>query len=87
MKLVLTFCSMLTVFILVSLLSYGMSQNSDSFHWAMLNPMEAVENILFFLSFGFGVPVWIAVILIIVLLLLLWRGFYLLFVRLFLRNE
>lgn len=83
MKVFPAFLSFFIVLALISLLSYGMAPQSDGFQWAFLNPMEAIENIMFLLSFGLGFPVWLSITLIVFVILLLWYGIYLLLSRLF----
>ncbi|MEG0949377.1 MAG: hypothetical protein RR212_04735 [Bacteroidales bacterium] len=83
MRLFQAFLSLFVVLCLVSLLSYGMAPQSDSFHWALLNPMEAISSIMFLLSFGLGFPIGLSIAVIIVIIVAVWYGIYLLLGRLF----
>lgn len=86
MRLFAAFLSLIIVLGLTSLLSYGMAPESEGFHWALLNPMEAIENIMFLLSFGLGFPIWLAITFIIIVILAVWYGIYLLLERMFVRR-
>ncbi|MEG1587597.1 MAG: hypothetical protein RR346_12070 [Bacteroidales bacterium] len=83
MKLLKCFLSLFIVLVLTSLLSYGMAPVSDGLHWAMFNPMESIESILFMFSFGFGFPIWLSVVVVVLLLLALWYGIYLVLSKIF----
>lgn len=85
MKIVYSILSLVLVIVLMSLLSYGMAPNTDSFQWGSLNPLEAVYGIVFTLCFGLGMARWLAILSVILLLFLLWRGLYLVLVRIFRR--
>lgn len=54
--------SALGLILLFSVLSYMMAPKNDSFELSSINPLEFVEGFLFALGFGFGIPVWLAVV-------------------------
>lgn len=87
MKLLRIFLSLLIVLVLTSLLSYGMAPQSDGLHWDLFNPMEAIENCMFLLSFGLGFPVWLSAVTLILLILAVGYGIYLVLGRLFFRRS
>lgn len=73
--------------IIVSCLSYFMYSDDTNFQWSFLNPMEALEGIVFTLSFGLGLPAWLSIILVIGLLIIAWRLLFRLYKRIFLKTE
>lgn len=86
MRLFVAFLSLIIVLALTSLLSYGMEPEREGFHWAFLNPMEAIENMMFLLSFKLSLPIGLAIALLIVIIVAVWYGIYLLLERMLARR-
>ena len=82
MKLFSVFLSLIIVLVFTGLLSYWIGPEMDGLQWSAFDPLLAVEGILFTCTFGFGLPVWAALLLVMVLFFALWYGLYRLLCRL-----
>lgn len=59
-----TLISVAGLILLYSALALLIAPQSDSFVWSSINPLEFLEEVVFALGFGLGVPVWLSVIVI-----------------------
>lgn len=64
-----------------------MFSDDTNFQWSFLNPMEAIEGIVFTLSFGLGMPSWLSVLSVIGILIVGWRLLFKLFRRILFSTE
>lgn len=69
----LAFVTTVLLILLLSLLSYWDATNSgELFRLEMLIPINLIEGFTFLLCFGFGFPLWLAILSILLLILLAW---------------
>lgn len=67
--------SALGLILLFSGLTYAMAPKTDGFELSSINPFGFAEGFVFVLSFGLGVPVWLALVVLGVILFLIFMVF------------
>ncbi|MGL4519255.1 MAG: hypothetical protein ACRCUJ_06170 [Phocaeicola sp.] len=69
-----TTIALVAILLLLVTLAYLMTPSSDTFAWSSLNPLTPLAGVLFLLSFGAGIPLWVAALILLALLFLLFKA-------------
>ena len=85
MKLLPILFSSLVLLLFISFMSNVILSEGSEFQWSYANPMEAMEGLVFTLSFGFGFPAWLACFVIIAFLCFLWYLLFIMFRKIFMK--